>query len=181
MSSAEITAPSVSKPLDGKIEPTPQLGFMRVMAHAQMPIRLGIESFIYALQIIERRDKTEDSVGRVTWFKTGLKLNIPKGHYVSIYGSDDVVDRGYSLPQPLFFMGEDVEIEIPLLKFEEQDDIELPHPAVYMMMNKGEKFFATIEGGISLPTPKTTKSAGLRPSGGGEAAGRKTFGGSGFG
>jgi hypothetical protein len=117
---------------------------------------------VISLPVIKRSNKNEDQVGEVTLFETGIRFEIPVGHHVEITESPDLWKQGYSLVSTLIISpNEDsASIQIPLLKREEVDDLEInPNqaPVQFKLVKDAEYFVAVVNKGqpqIKMPTKK---------------------------
>lgn len=82
----------------------------------------------YELCVIERTDnRTEDIVGQVNDFRTGIKIFSPPGYFAQITGNTELTYAGYMIPNsPLIIQPDNNdEIIVPLLKFVDLPDLEL--------------------------------------------------------
>lgn len=81
-------------------------------------------------------NRIEDIVGEIGYFNTGLRVIPPAQHHIEIVARNNLHKTGYELPSsPLVinptFGGE---ILVPLRKFKEADDLELPYQAVEIIL-----------------------------------------------
>lgn len=89
------------------------------------------------LELVERTDdRSSDEVGRINKFHTYISVTPPYGHHIEIHPRYSLLSNGYMM-QPIIvdpdYAGE---IIIPLFKFEERSDLDLPYAAVQMILVK---------------------------------------------
>jgi hypothetical protein len=93
----------------------------------------------YEINVSGRTDnRAEDDLQEVNNFSTGLVITPPVGLYVQIIPHPDLHKHGYSLIRnPMLIQpGNTAELIIPLYKFKETEDLELPFPAVQMVVHR---------------------------------------------
>lgn len=87
--------------------------------------------------IVNRTDnRVEDTFGEVNKFGTGLQLSPAKGYAVMVYGKDSLSSAGYQLATGVSVIDPSYtgELIIPLIKFKNSDDIDLPYKAVQIVL-----------------------------------------------
>ncbi len=96
----------------------------------------------FNLQIVERcNNREEDATHAVNTFTTGLKIRCPKHYHAEIFPHPALWKSGYMLMGPLIIQSKEVEEEviIPLLKFLDGDDIELPMTVGILVLRLTER------------------------------------------
>jgi hypothetical protein len=116
---------------------------------------------VIPLPVISRTNKTEDQVGEVTLFDTGIRFDVPLGHHVEITENPNLWKQGYSLVTPIFISPNDDSdsIKIPLLKRDEGEDMEInqDHPPVQFKLIKDADYFLAVNNRSQNPIIKQTK------------------------
>ena len=110
----------------------------KIAATAEIPTKDN-ENFIYDISIISRANQRTDDINYdVNIFNTGLSIKPPKGYYAEIYGSQELLNAGYMLSSPVIVSQQSFEDEIvlPLYKFKDTEDIELPFRAGIMIIRE---------------------------------------------
>lgn len=108
-------------------------------SNAQIPSRQHPDDIGCDVTLISRLDgKTEDTVGEVTYFGTGIKIKPPKGYFVEIVPRSSLHKRGYMLANSVGIIdpGYRGEVVVALYKFKECDDLELPNNSVQIILRK---------------------------------------------
>lgn len=98
-----------------------------VTPDAQRPIR-ETDGAGWSIMVVKRTDnRVEDVVSDTNDFDTGLSISFPPGGYMEIVAAPTLHRHGYALLSPLVvdatYAGT---IVLPLYKFREADDLELP-------------------------------------------------------
>ena len=94
------------------------------------------------IELIGRtKNRSDDVFGDINEFRTGLGITPPDGHYIEIHAADDLHLNGYMLASGVKIInpGSTEEVIVPLYKFKDVEDLELPFigvkiivkPAVY--------------------------------------------------
>ncbi len=138
----------------------------------------------FEITLIGRTEnRAEDIFGDVNLFTTGIQISPPEDYYIEITADKLLYRSGYMLASPIIINpGEKGELIIPLYKFKENDDIELPFvavqlvvkPALYVFMskikgirkNKSPQAYNVNDdeyGGNIIYTPISDKKAVYRP------------------
>jgi len=105
------------------------------------PLIKSEDDTCYIITLTERTDaRTEDSVGECQDFHTGIKFtSFPPGYHAELFAKSDLENQGYSMLSHRIISSNDTdEIIISLFKFKEGDDLELPFPAVNILIRKTE-------------------------------------------
>jgi hypothetical protein len=108
---------------------------------AQLPHKENHTDSGFPLTLIGRAEnRAEDTVGDVNVFEVGLKIAPPPGYGLEIVATSTLWKHGYTIPSsPIIIDPEDhTPIQVPLFKFKEGPDLELPYPAVILMVRKVE-------------------------------------------
>lgn len=111
----------------------------RLSQIAAFPMREDPLSPVYSLTIVQREDeRPEDTAYRVENFMTNLAFNVPKGHYLEITATKNLHVQGYFLAcSPLIVTPSDTdELVIPLHKYAETPDLELPSKVLQFVVKK---------------------------------------------
>jgi dUTP pyrophosphatase len=109
--------------------------------NAKLPIKHHDTDIGYDVNLVERCDGiTEDTVGQVTLFNTGLRIKPPEGYYVEIVARSSLYKTGYQLVNSVGIIDPDYRgtIMVPLLKFRAGDDLALPDDYIQMIVRKAE-------------------------------------------
>uniref|UniRef100_A0A6C0JRZ0 Uncharacterized protein n=1 Tax=viral metagenome TaxID=1070528 RepID=A0A6C0JRZ0_9ZZZZ len=82
----------------------------------------------FPLSIVSRPDnRLEDSIQNINDFSTEMCFSSPLGYYIEIHGTDELLRRGYFLPQPKIIQPKDSSIiKIKLYKYQDVEDLTLP-------------------------------------------------------
>jgi hypothetical protein len=118
----------------------------------------------WELTVIGRdENRVEDVFQDVNVFTTGLSLECPKGYHIEIVGHPALYKAGYTLMDgPRIINPEDrSEIKVPLYKFKEVEDLELPFRVALLVLRQSEYMLPYLEGGQSN-TAQHVKNKGLR-------------------
>lgn len=113
-----------------------------LQSNAELPYKLQPSDVAYTVTLISRADnRSEDDTGDVNLFHTGVVITPPSDHYAEIIASPSLWRHGYNMPAPIIVNpGNKSELIIPLFKFKDSEDIELPFQAVQMIVRKIEPF-----------------------------------------
>jgi hypothetical protein len=116
--------------------------------------------------VISRSSRTEDVVGEVTLFDTGIRFDIPPDHHVEITENPNLWKQGYSLVSPIIISPNDDQgsIQIPLLKRDEGDDLEInpDHPPIQFKLVKNADYFLATNNMAQTPTLRSNKKSRLQ-------------------
>lgn len=126
--------------------PSP-INYTKLKPNAEDPVKDELKNIVYELTIVERTDnRTEDIIGDVNTFSTCLTVSPPKHYHLEIMQHPSLVKTGYMLAGGPFIIEPDTqeEIIIPLFKFKEAEDLELPFKAAVMVLRQSE--YAPING-----------------------------------
>jgi hypothetical protein len=118
----------------------------------------------WELAVIGRdENRVEDVFQDVNVFTTGISVECPKGYHVEIVGHPALHKAGYTLmDSPKIINPDDrSEIKIPLYKFKEVEDLELPFRVALIVLRQSEYMMPYLEGGQSN-TAQHVKNKGLR-------------------
>lgn len=115
--------------------------YRKLQSGAEIPYKLeGRDSDVgYKLTIISRCDgREEDNTNDINTFRTGLAFNFPPNYHGEVVVDGDIVNQGYMIAQcPLIInRRDDGELIIPLLKFKECDDLQLPITVGTLVLRK---------------------------------------------
>ena len=81
-------------------------------------------------------NRPEDIFGEVNCFSTGIRLNPPEGYFLEISALPSLYKQGYYIPSGTLAVGPNNrdELIIPLMKYRECEDLDLPIQAVRIMV-----------------------------------------------
>lgn len=117
-----------------------KIAVQKLVPDATFPHREhGSTDVTYDINVTGRTDnRAEDDTQEVNNFTTGLVITPPVGLYAQIIPHPDLHKHGYSLIRnPMIIQpGNTAELIIPLYKFKETEDLELPFPAVQMVVHR---------------------------------------------
>jgi hypothetical protein len=108
---------------------------------AEAPFKENHKSVAWEVTIVGRTDnRAEDVYGDVNTFETGLVLNSPAGHHLEVIEHPALHKAGYMLiGGPIIIDPENTEeLILPLYKYRESEDIELPFRAALLVLRATE-------------------------------------------
>ena len=111
----------------------------RLVGNAELPFKEHDDDIGWDLTLIGRQDNnTEDTTNEVNMYRTGLTVHPPKGYHVEIVARSSLHKSGYMLANSVGIIdpGYTGEIFVPLYKFREGEDLQLPTRAVQMILRK---------------------------------------------
>lgn len=84
----------------------------------------------FPISIVSRAgDRLDDQLQSINEFNTDMSFQPPKGYYVTLYGTNELIKRGYCLLQPVIIQPRNTNpIKVFLYKFSDKDDLALPLP-----------------------------------------------------
>ena len=112
-----------------------------VHPHAQVPHKTHVTDIGYDVTLIERCDgKTEDLVGEVTLFDTGLRIQPPYGYYLELLPRSSLYKKGYMLVNSVGILDPDYRGNViaALYKFKDGEDLSLPARCMQFVLRKAE-------------------------------------------
>lgn len=125
---------------DSLVLPNP-IGFIKLKPNAEAPFKENFKDVGHQITVIERTDnRIEDVYADVNTFSTGLSLTAPKHYHLEIIEHPDLYKAGYMLvggPR-VINPGNTEEIQLPLYKYKEVEDIELPFRAALIILRQTE-------------------------------------------
>jgi hypothetical protein len=130
---------------------------------AELPSKENVTDVGWNITVIARdENRVDDTYGDVNTFRTGLVLSAPQHYHLEIIEHPQLYKTGYSLAGgPIVINpGNEDELIIPLYKFRETDDIELPFVVALAVVRETEYCgMATSEPPKKAngPMPKATK------------------------
>lgn len=131
------------------------VGISKLSQIAVFPRKINESSPVYSLAIVQREDnRAEDTAYRVEKFMTNLSFNIPEDHYIEITANSLLHDQGYFLAQGTIVLGpgENDELVIPLYKYAEMADLELPSEVLQFIVKKSIPYHCSLAKGSSTPS-----------------------------
>lgn len=99
------------------------------------------QDIAYEITIVGRdENRVEDIQGEVNVFTTGLVITAPKNSHIEILEHPQLYKAGYTLQGGvrLYNQASDGELLIPLFKFKDTEDIELPFRAALLVLRQSE-------------------------------------------
>lgn len=139
--------------LKNALAKAPQKVYVRkTHPNAEIPVKVERGDVGYSVTLTGRADsRTEDDVNDVGIFNTGIELEVPEGHYVEIVAVNTLYRHGYMLASGTTIVGpgKHGELLIPLFKFKDSEDIELPFRGVQMIMRENIPSFVSHVAGSS--------------------------------
>lgn len=114
--------------------------FRKLRPDAQEPFKAddNIIEPSWTVTLIGREDnRAEDILNDVNVFTTGITLLPPIGHHFELVPDKSLFSMGYFFPGPLVLSPNDEnEVEIPLIKFKEGDDLSLPFTGCQLVLRE---------------------------------------------
>lgn len=135
---------------DGYIRQFEPAKVFRLHPNAEELTKEGPINPTFELSIIGRDEsRVEDFYGDVNVFTTGISISAPKNFHVEIIEHPQLYKTGYSLvgAPRIVLPGDNSEILIPLYKFKESEDIELPFRAAIVIFRPSLYFTINIASG----------------------------------
>jgi hypothetical protein len=117
------------------------ISVVKLKPTAEPPFKEDIKNIAFEITIIERVDNRADDVyGDVNDFSTGLILNAPKHYHIEIIEHPALHKTGYMLVGGPRIINPDntEELILPLYKFKESEDLELPFRAAQLVLRETE-------------------------------------------
>jgi len=105
---------------------------------AEIPVRDNDDAG-WTVTLVGRTDnRAEDDFGEMNGFSTGLQFSPPAGYYLEVVSLPDLYKHGYNLASGSIIISPNnkEELIIPLMKFRETNDLELPIQAVQVIVKK---------------------------------------------
>ena len=93
----------------------------------------------WEVTLVERSGgRTEDDVGEINEFNTGLCFNLPTHYHAQVTGSKELLQAGYMLANSPIVIGpnDNNQLVLPLYKFKEADDIDLPFRGALISLHR---------------------------------------------
>ena len=118
-----------------------------VQLHPQAEVPTKDEGDVgWVITLVGRTEnRAEDDFGDMNGFCTGLQLCPPEGHYLEVVALPALYKHGYNLASGSIVIGPNNkdELVIPLMKFREANDLELPIQAVQVIVKASVPAFVT--------------------------------------
>lgn len=115
------------------------LSCVKLHPDAEEPFKENQYDVAWDVTIIGRAEnRVEDVYGDVNVFTTGIQISVPKNYHLEILEHPQLYKTGYTLQGGTRFVNpEDKgEILIPLFKFKESEDLELPFRAAVLVLRE---------------------------------------------
>ncbi len=117
------------------------LSYTKLKPTAEDPFKDELNQVGYEITIIERsNNRTEDITNDVNEFATGIVMNAPKHYHLEIIEHPSLYKTGYSLvgAPRIINPGNAEELVLPLMKFKDAEDLELPFRAALVVVRQTE-------------------------------------------
>ncbi len=117
------------------------VNYTKLKPNAENPFKDTYKNVGFQVTIVERCDnRTEDVNGDVNTFSTGLIIMPPQHYHVEVIENPNLYKTGYMLmgAPRIIEPNNHEELIIPLYKFKEAEDIELPFSAVVLVLRQTE-------------------------------------------
>ena len=118
-----------------------------VQLHPQAEVPVNDEGDVgWVITLVGRTEnRAEDDFGEMNGFSTGLQLCPPEGYYLEVVALPSLYKHGYNLASGAIVIGPNNkdELVIPLMKFRESNDLELPIQAVQVIVRASVPAFMT--------------------------------------
>lgn len=154
---------------------------VKLHPEAELPFKENEADVGWDITVVARCDsRAEDTYQDVNTFSTGLVIKPPPGHHLEVIPNPSLWKTGYMFASSLIIINTDDEGElvIPLLKYKESEDLELPFRAAMLVLRPTEYAVVAAEAGakggrqtrpsqieeeqIEFVAPPPTKKAGGR-------------------
>lgn len=131
MSSRPIQATPSMTYIEGKIQ------VQKLHPKAEFPYKENPSDTCYDITLIGRSEnRAEDDTGEVNNFNTGIALTPPQGYYFEMVARSSLHKHGYMLATGTSIIdpGYTGELIVPLYKYKEAEDLEMPFRAVQLIL-----------------------------------------------
>lgn len=120
----------------GPIVPRCQLNVRKTQPNAEYPFIEEDQNIGMNLVLISRSDeRVDDTVNDLCMFETGISLSPVGGTYGMLIANLELMQKGYTILSPVLIeAGDEEPLKIPLYKFREGPDLELPCTGVKLVM-----------------------------------------------
>jgi hypothetical protein len=108
---------------------------------AELPVKKRLTDVAYDVALIARTDnRAEDNIHDVNLFSTGLSLVPPPGYYIEVLSGHSLYRNGYMLATGVTIVDPEnnSELIVPLYKFKDSVDLDLPVNAIQIVLKKSE-------------------------------------------
>lgn len=109
--------------------------------NAELPFKENQFDAAWELSVISRdENRVEDVLQDVNVFNTGISVSGPKNYHFEVIEHPQLYKAGYSLVGGPRIVNpeDDSEIQVPLMKFKECEDLELPYRAALLILRQTE-------------------------------------------
>lgn len=112
---------------------------IKIHPAAEIPFKDDYTQVTWDLNIIGRdENRVDDIYGDVNVFTTGIKVKPPLNYHFELLEHPQLYKTGYSLAGGVRIIEDSEEITVPLFKFKESEDLELPFRAVRLILRQSE-------------------------------------------
>ena len=129
-----------------------------VQLHPQAEVPTKEEGDVsWVITLVGRTEnRAEDDFGEMNGFCTGLQLCPPEGYYLEVMALPALYKHGYNLAAGPIIIGPNNkdELVVPLMKFRETNDLELPIQAVQVIVKASVPAFVTKAKNTQQPEPQ---------------------------
>jgi dUTP pyrophosphatase len=151
---------------------------IKINPSAEMPFKDHPDDVGFDLTLISRTEgRVEDEIGAVGMFNTGLQIAPPPGYHLEIVARSSLHKSGYELATGTSIIDPSYrgEIYVPLKKFKEGEDLELPARAVQLILRETNYAHVSVVSDFGDNTLRGDN--GFGSTGGYNAKGVKSLGG----
>ena len=137
----------------------PYVNYSLLRADAHAPERQTAESASFDMTLVERTDgRHEDATGDVNVYSTGVTISPPPGYYCEIVIRPSLVEQGYMLATGTVIVDSSYrgEIKIPLYKYKDTRDLDLPCRAVQLIVKKSHRAYVAKDTKTQAPSVPVT-------------------------
>jgi hypothetical protein len=140
----------------------------RLDPNAEVPSKETLSDVYHDISVVKREDNRVDDVQNdANTFGTGLRIQPPRDYHIEIFEHPELYKAGYSLVGGVRFINptDEGELILPLMKFKEGEDIELPFKVAVMVLRE------TQYANVALSSGKKTRNDGGSNNNNGNSAG----------
>jgi len=113
-----------------------KIAMHKLHPQAEIPIKENLNDIGWDISLVNRTEnRPEDTLNEINDFGTGLSFSPPDGYHLEIIATNSLHRHGYMLCGPIIIDNTTRgELIVPLYKFRDIDDIELPFRAVRIIV-----------------------------------------------
>jgi dUTP pyrophosphatase len=113
--------------------------WVKMVPQAEAPFKERLSDVGWNVTLIGRVDnRIEDTIGEVNMYHTGIQLVAPSGYHFELVALSNLYKTGYMLASGLTIIDPEYrgELLVPLFKYKEAEDLELPFRAVQLVLRE---------------------------------------------